>query len=320
MKTKYIQPEISILKAYGKEFIMQNGVVTGSQIISKASKIKGVENKGMAALNDLIDILKAYGKKFIMQNGVVTGSQKTANISKINGAENKEMAVINDYLEKSFADEKPYITDSDKNNLITLWKDAKSNNIDDDKLLLKMHEMIEEALQKNFREQVKELKLLFKTKKEKHKKTEDYVKYYYYKCFIDNNYSNADGKPYLSDSEMDDVFNYLKDNTNIFSDKNHIEEELMKKKDEIDEMVQEVLQKKIYDTYKHLQAQKVIKEFINNHFIDEDGTSYLSDSDKEEMFKLLTKNGDLDDPLDAPEVKEFAEKALKEHRARLLKK
>lgn len=31
MKAKYIQPEISILKAYGKEFIMQNGVVTGSQ-------------------------------------------------------------------------------------------------------------------------------------------------------------------------------------------------------------------------------------------------------------------------------------------------
>ena len=32
MKVKYIQPEISILKVYGKEFIMDSiGVVTGSK-------------------------------------------------------------------------------------------------------------------------------------------------------------------------------------------------------------------------------------------------------------------------------------------------
>lgn len=31
MKAEYIQPEISLLNVYGKEFIMQTGVVTGSK-------------------------------------------------------------------------------------------------------------------------------------------------------------------------------------------------------------------------------------------------------------------------------------------------
>ena len=114
MKTKYIQPEISILKAYGKEFIMQNGVVTGSQ--------------------------------------------KTTNTSKNKGVEDKVMTYINDYLEENFADEKPYLTDSDIENLRIFFIDCGSNNIDIEgskSMYVKTVEMIDEALQKNFREQVK---------------------------------------------------------------------------------------------------------------------------------------------------------------------
>lgn len=212
MKTKYIQPEISILKAYGKEFIMQNGVVTGSQ--------------------------------------------KTTNTSKNKGVEDKVMTYINDYLEENFADEKPYLTDSDIENLRIFFIDCGSNNIDIEgskSMYVKTVEMIDEALQKNFREQVKKLKQLYKTKIKIHKKREDFTKLYCFTSFLENHYSNVDS--YLSDSRKIEIYKYLIDNTDVFSDIYHIEEKLMENKDKIDKKVKEAKVHDLEEKKRALQKQ-----------------------------------------------------------------
>lgn len=199
-----------------------------------------------------ISILKAYGKEFIMQNGVVTGSQKTTSISKNKGVEDKVMTYINDYLEENFADEKPYLTDSDIENLRTFLIDCVSNN-NEGPMFVKTVEMIDEALQKNFREQVKKLKQLYKTKVKIHKKREDFAKLYCFTSFLENHYSNTDS--YLSDSEKIEIYKYLIDNTDVFSDINHIEEKLIENKDKIDKKVKEAKVQYLEEKKRALQKQ-----------------------------------------------------------------